>query len=115
MQNIRSASGMETNEFMQCGYSAEDRPKQLITDNHRARLDELSIPTVEEWEARWAIESQQLYDGINRDEINREMRELRLLFTSEEELNLDEEIAALEADGVINGMLEEFRRNKEGS
>lgn len=115
--NSRNEIDMETNEFTQFGYCEGDCPNKIVTDCCESCPEEPSIQTVEEWEAQWQVKLKNIQDEANNEEININslIKEVFSLTRTQEEIKLDEDIAALEESLNIDSLLEEFRRNKEES
>jgi len=115
--NSRNEMDMGTNEFIQFGYCEGDCPNKIVTDCCESCPEEHSIQTVDEWEAQWQVKLQKIQDKVNNEEININnlITEIFSLTRTEEEIKLDEDIAALEESLNIDYLLEEFRRNRKDS
>jgi hypothetical protein len=98
----------ETNEFIQFGYCEGECPDKITSDYCESCVDPSSTLTVEEWNAQYQVIIQEIKDKIDAEEINLDEAVDRMLFLSRtpEEIQIDEDIAALDEYLDINSLLE---------
>ena len=89
----------ETNEFFQLGY-CEGECLNKIIDDYCEICPEEPEPgqTADEWDAQWSYITKEIEERVNGEEIDIDdaIRRLLLASRTQSQINLDEEIAALE-------------------
>jgi hypothetical protein len=106
----RNEVDLNTNEFIQFGYCEGECTNKIINDYCESCPDseEIYVETAEEWEAQYQIILQEIEYRIDNQEIDIDevLDEMRLLSRTQEQIDLDNDIAALEEYLDINYLME---------